>query len=987
MIKGSGIQFLTVAGAIASLGFAVASPTAQPQKAKEDPIPDKIQFNRDVRPILSQHCWPCHGTDKAAVARTGGLRLDSAAEATKDRGDSHFAIVPGKPEESLLAKRVMPKVPEMQMPPPGSTVEPLTDRQKQILIKWISQGAEYQQQWSFIPPVKAALPQVSDKTWPTNEIDFFILANLEKNGLTPAAEAPRTTLARRLSLALTGLPPSPQTVDSFVRDLSPKAYDTLVNRLLDDPHFGENQARYWLDAVRYGDTHGLHIDNYREIYPFRDWVVRALNNNLPYDQFVTQQLAGDLLPNPNLDQLIASGYVRMHVSTNEGGVIEEEFKVKNTVDRVDTTSTVFLGLTMACARCHDHKYDPISQADYYKFFAYFNSTEDPPLDGNIKNTPPVIRAPDPAQRTQIENYQSTFAQMEAHVDDKVAMNWLEDIVLRIPKVGAWKISGPYSGADFASTAKTAFDPEDPSKSATWRDIVVTDRARMDGVVGKENSAAYLKTTFTAQKESEYTIKVGSDDGIKIWLNGTVIHDNPVPRGLTVDQDTVKFHLPAGKNELLFKVTNGGGPDGFSISYGDEAFRLVGSLVKADSPLKVDKQTLALAKGLFLRSGPATSQSNTYRAVFKQYEALLATIPTTYVAKERAMPVPAYVLRRGEYDQRLEEVKRATPSALPAPSPSMPTNRLGLAQWLVAKENPLTARVFVNRIWQQFFGTGIVETSEDFGSQGSWPSNQALLDWLAVDFQENGWNVKRLIRQIVSSSAYRQSAVVTPQKQEIDPVNRLVSRGPRFRLDAEVLRDQALYASGLINLKMGGPGVRPYQPPGLWEALGFDISDTSRYVQDRGDALYRRSLYLFWKRTSPPPMMAIFDAPTRESCTVRRSRTNTPTQALASMNEPGMVEAARIMAERVLTEKSSQPERIAFAFKLVLGRTPSPKEADVLQTMLDKQLMSFNAHPERAEELLKTGEKAPDKNLKATDIAAYAMLCNTILNLDEALTIN
>ncbi len=984
-------KFLLGSIGVLSLGVGIASTPidADPveNQQKEEKVPETVLFNRDVRPILSQHCYPCHGPDKAKVEETGGLRFDSFEEAIKDR-DGQFPIKPHNYEESLIRKRIEPKIDALRMPPPSSTVEPLSNFQVAVLKRWIEQGANYQKHWAFIPPVKPELPDTSDPKWIINPIDNFVLSSLDKNNLSPAPTASKNTLIRRLSLSLTGLPPTPSEVDKYISDTSPKAYEKLVDYYLAKPSFGENQSRYWLDAVRYGDTHGLHLDNYREIYPYRDWVVRAFNENLSYDQFVKWQLAGDLLPDPSLDQLIASGYVRMNPTTNEGGAIEEEFLVKNTADRTDTTATVFLGLTMACARCHDHKYDPITHEDYYQFSAYFNSTVDPVLDQNSKVHAPVISAPSPQQREKKSRFESELAKLANTVSTPIVKEWLSSVVDITPVTGKWQLSGPYSEKSFELSHNAKYPPETPGNAESkWRDIVVVDSAPMNGVIGKENSSVYFRTTLEIKKSADYSLKLGSDDGVKVWLNGEVVHDNPALRGLTVDQDSVVLKLKAGKNDLLIKVTNGGGPDAASITLGTETTRLLAKSLSSNLAIERDPIQLTAAKSLFLLYGTKHKSTVSYQSLNNEYLAFLPTIPTTLVAKEMPEPRKTYVLRRGEYDQRLQEVSRNVPSWLTAnPSPE-PKTRLGLANWILDSENPLPTRVYVNRMWQKYFGAGIVKSSEDFGSQGNWPSNQELLDWLAVEFRESKFNIKHMHKLIVMSNSFRQSSASTELKRNVDPANRLISRGPRFRLDAEIIRDQALAASGLLNTTIGGPGVKPYHPPKMWEQLGYESSDTGKYVQDHGDALYRKSLYFFLKRTSGPPVLALFDAPSREACSVRRSITNTPMQALAVMNETGFVESSRIMAERLIKAKKSPKDRINLGMQLVVARKASLTEMPLLEKFLNTQLETFSSDPERAKMLLKSGEMPADANLNPSEIAAYAMLCNLLLNLDEALTFN
>jgi hypothetical protein len=712
--------------------------------------------------------------------------------------------VPGKAVQSELIARIT-TADAAEIMPPIKTGKKLTTEQIGLLRRWVEQGANWTEHWAFIPPVRPALPAVRDTAWPREPIDRFILARLEREQLQPSSEADRLTLLRRVTLDLTGLPPTLAEVDAFLADTSPQAYERAVDRLLRSPRYGEHMARYWLDAARFGDTHGLHLDNYREMWPYRDWVIKAFNDNKPFDQFLVEQLAGDLLPGATVDQQVATGYNRCHVSTSEGGSIEEEVYVRNVVDQVDTNGTVLLGLTTGCCRCHDHKFDPLTMKDYYALFAFFNSIDGPALDGNAARPAPVLR----------------LASAEA-------LRALE-----------------------AAEARAA---------------------------GFRRSAA-----------------------------------------------------AAGGPALL---------------------PLLGKFDEA----KHERDRLDNA------------------------------IPATLVFKERAQPRPAYLLKRGEYDQRGAEVGRATPAFLPPLPSDAPRNRLGLAHWLVAPEHPLTARVAVNRLWQQVFGTGIVKTAEDFGSQGEPPSHPRLLDWLAVQFIDDGWNVKKMMKRIVTSATYRQSTKVTADRLAKDPGNRLLSHGPRFRLDAETLRDQALAIGGLLVEHVGGPSVKPPQPAGLWEAVGYTGSNTVRFTADTGrDKVHRRSLYTFWKRTAPPPQMTAFDAPSREACTVRRERTNTPLQALLLLNEPQYVEAARALAERVLHGTAVTPEaRLTYLFRLATARKPDSKELGELLAAYRDYRAEYGRDSRAAAVLTAVGETKPDPKLDPTELAAWTMIANTVLNLDEVL---
>jgi pyruvate-formate lyase-activating enzyme len=959
-----------------ALGVAFSS---APQAAKKKTT---VDFNRDVRPILAKSCWTCHGPDPEPLKKTGNMRLDSFAGATEDRG-GYRAIVAGQPAKSMMLDRI--SGPEAtRMPPVSSGLKALTKQEVQILRTWIAEGAEYRAHWAFVPPKPPTLPSVVDKAWVRNPIDLFVLKQLEEAKIKPEPQADRATTVRRVSLTLTGLPPTPAETDAFLADTKPGAYERMVERFLSSPRYGEHQARYWLDAVRYADTHGLHIDNERAVYPYRDWVVRAFNEDLPFDQFATWQIAGDLLKNPTIDQKIATGYVRMNPTTNEGGVIEAEVLAMNTMDRVDTTSTVFMGVTMGCAKCHDHKYDPFTAKDYYSMYAFFNSTKDAPLDGNARIHEPVMKAPTSAQAAQLEKWSKQLADILDKTPLEEARTWGTTSAPQLPALGAWELAGPYTFKTFDE----AFDNEVAEKA--WKPVKV-ELDKGIAFSGKENSATYVRTTVTVSKAGKFEARFSSDDGIKIWVNGNLVHSNKLLRAILQSTDTVALELKAGQNELLAKVTNSGGGDGFYISIGDAKSR---SLSRANELAVKGGLTGAESlelKRLYRELGPDSANTSRYRKTASEHKKLDEAIPITYIAEELPMPREARLLKRGSYATPGEKVDRAIPKVFGTLPLSLPKNRLGLANWLTDPKNPLTSRVFVNRVWQQHFGVGLVASAEDFGSRGDWPTHPELLDYLAVRFMQEGWSLKQLHRLILNSAAWRQSASAGPDKRAKDPENKLYSRGPRFRLDAEVVRDTALYVSGLLVERPGGKGDKPYQPSGLWEAIAYPISDTARYMQDHGDALYRRSLYLFWKRTSPPPTMLLFDAPMRESCVVRRSTTNTPTQALATLNETGFVEASRAFAQRVLKTTFPKPPadreraRLSVAFRLATGRTPSAPEQAVMLDLLRTELAGYRANPLGAIKAVSIGESKRDATLDPAEHAAWMVVCNLILNLDETLT--
>lgn len=941
-----------------------AAPSSAPK-----PKPRTISFNRDVRPILSEHCYRCHGPATQDVK--AGLRLDMLKSVMQDRG-GYKAIEPFKPSESEVIERIHSST--EPMPPKDSGVSALSAEQKQTLRLWIEQGAKYEKHWAFIPPTKPIQPAVKDKKWLKNGIDPFILARLESAGMKPEPEADRLKLLRRASLALTGLPPSPIEQRLYEQDIAPGYYERAVDRLLDSPRYGEHQARYWLDAVRYGDTHGLHLDNERAIYPYRDWVVRVFNKDVPYDQFLLWQLAGDLLKNPTTEQLLATGYIRMNPTTNEGGAIEAEFLAKNTFDRVDTTSTVLLGLTVACARCHDHKYDPISQKDYYRLFAFFNSTTDAPFDGNLLTPGPVLRAPTPAEDEQIQDMRATLNKLEASVDLQAAKSWLATARVPMPTVGAWEFAGPFKMESF----EKAFDSE--TEPTEWRPLKLELDKNLT-LLNTETAYGYVRAKFTSEASRKLGLRIGSDDALKVWVNGNLVHSNKALRGLDTATDSFAIDLQKGENVVLFKIINASGPDGIRVGLGAPRDLRVEQVFKAQNSPNGE----ALLRTLYLDEGPETASATRYRTVSKNLAAFEAAIPQSLIAGELKQPRPAFVLKRGEYNLPTTRVYRGIPAELGELPKGAPRDRLGFAQWLIAKDNPLTARVFVNRIWQQHFGTGIVKTSEDFGNQGEFPSHPELLDYLAYRFANEGFSIKKLHRLIVTSAAFRQQSSLPQIKKLKDPENRLISRGPRYRLDGEVLRDQVLYASGLLVEQKGGRGFKPYQPAGLWEDLAFVESTTSKYTQDETEAIYRRSLYLFWKRTSPHPVMITFDAPMREACVVRRPRTNTPLQALVTLNEPAFFEASRVFGERIVTARSSPQDRVRYAFRWALGRDPRPQELSLLVAAASRYQSQFETDLAAAKELVSVGlaPQNPDTNL--AEHAAWTLIASSIFNTDEFLT--
>jgi hypothetical protein len=1023
------------------------------------------QYNRDVRPILVENCLACHGQDKAA--RKAGLRLDVREEAIK-KG----AILPGKPAESTLIERVYSDDAGHLMPPPKSHKK-LTVAQKDLLKRWVIAGAEYQPHWSFIAPRRPPMPEVKNAAWVRNSIDRFVLAALEQRGLTPAPEADRRTLARRLSLDLTGLPPAPADVEAFVKDTSADAYEKYVDALMRSPHWGEHRARYWLDVARYADTHGIHFDNYREIWSYRDWVIHAFNSNMPFDQFTIEQLAGDLLPNRTLDQVIASGFNRCNITTNEGGAIAEEYLVLYTRDRTETTSQVWLGLTANCAVCHEHKFDPLPQKEFYAMAAFFNNTTQAAMDGNIKNTPPTVFVPRDEDRQRWESLARERTGLQKQLEDRrVAARpmfdrWLaqvkpdpavkpvstEGLRVHAPltegegKAVTFTIDGQSrsvlqpAGAGWES-GRLAARGFKPQKGVTLEVADIGDFdtlqafsfgawvkpppnlptgaifARMDNTKLYRGWDLYLERG----RVGAHLVNRWPQDGLKVvardplpqgqWSHVFVTYDgsakasglhvyvNGLEQPTVVGNDSLRTTIRTKVPWKIGQRASSERLDGVVVQdiriysrilSGSEVQRVGGATRLAELVAKpADKRTDADKKELFewyLATGdkPSLELRDKLEALDREEAAIKGRGTVAHVMQEKPDKAMAYVLFRGDYEKRRDPVAPETPRMLPPMAPELPKTRVGFARWLLTAEHPLTTRVTVNRYWQELFGTGIVRTSGDFGAAGEAPSNQELLDWMAVEFRESGWDIKKFFKLLVTSATYRQSAATMPEKLEKDPHNRLLSRGPRFRMDAEMIRDYGLAASGLLVQKVGGRSVRPYQPDGVWEAVAMIGSDTRDYRRDSGEDLYRRSMYTFWKRAAPPASMDIFNAPSREVCTVRRERTDTPLQALVTLNDPQFVEAARVLAQRAITEGGDKADtRIDVLARRLLCRPLRDEELKVVRSSLDELLVFYKSHTEDARKLLTVGEAKADAALDPATLAAYTMLTNELMNLDEVL---
>ena len=1038
-----------------------------------------IAFNRDVRPILSDNCFACHGPDPGT--RKGGLRLDTKEglyDRTPKRGP---AVVPGHPADSTLWTRITTTDPDDVMPPLKSHKE-LKPEQKTVLKRWIEQGAPWQSHWSLIKPERGTVPTPAKWTERVrNPIDNFIFAKLDEKGLSPAPEADRRTLARRLALDLTGLPPTPEVVEAFVRDRSPDYYEKYVNRLLESPRWGEHRGRYWLDAARYADTHGLHFDNYREMYPYRDWVIAAFNRNQPFDQFTVEQLAGDLLPGATQDQKVATGFQRCNPTTNEGGTIDDENLANYARDRVETTSWVWLGLTANCAVCHDHKFDPITMKDFYSMSAFFRNTVQPGRDGNVKDSSPhlILFKSDAEQArwaalpAEIEKARKPLESLRTNAEPRFE-SWLKNLkpaeieqhllsqglVGRIPLAGketnrlAWlnakgttnwvtpigKLgvrdggkSGP--APQFAAKATAEFkqlgdfDRNDAFTCSAWVFVPGDYEGRSVLLSRMEEERPGKRRGWDIQWEhrhySVHLIHDWPNDAIRLrtrhqaaarggWQHITLTYDGSSrPEGIRlyvdggaveIEVDRVRQLSGSIRTRQPFRLAQDGSGnhlDGlalqdirfYSRAMEPEEVRVLAQakslqewLQKPVADRKPEPRKALLDYFLISEVEAYRTTRLAVRALEREREGLRMGNPGTHVQQEstNAMGV-AHVLARGQYDKPKEKVEPAVFAALNPLPEGAPKNRLGLAQWLISPENPLAARVTVNRFWQEIFGVGLVKTSEDLGIMGEAPSNQALLDWLAVEFREKGWNVKEFFKLMVTSSAYRQSADTTPEKLEKDPANRWISRGPRFRMDAEMVRDYALAASGLLTPRIGGPSDRPYQPPGVWEAVAMPESNTRYYHEDTGDALYRRSLYTLWKRAAPPANMEIFNAPSRETSCLRRERTNTPLQALATLNDPQFVEAARHLAGRALRAGRRDPRKgMDTIARAVLARPLTADEEQIVSTGLDRFLRYYAANPDDARALIAVGASPVGQKEKADQLAAWTMTANQILNLDEAL---
>ena len=1202
-VAGAGI----LAGSGAFTGRAPAPEVPQPSTSTASaPVagaPRPVRYGRDIRPLLSDRCFTCHGPD--AAKREAKLRLDDRGDATTARKDG-IPIVPGDPERSEVWRRVQSHDAAVAMPPPTAGKRPFTPEELDLLRRWIAEGAAYEPHWAFVAPTRPAVPSVAGDAWSRNDIDRFLFARLHEEGVEPSKEADRATLLRRLFLDLTGLPPTPEELDAFLADASADAYERWVDRLLgEEPYrtrFAERMTAPWLDAARYADTCGIHMDAGRSIWKWRDWVIEAYRSNMPFDRFVVEQIAGDLLPDATDATRVASGFHRNHVTTDEGGAIAEEYLVEYAVDRVNTTGSVFLGLTLGCARCHDHKFDPITQGDYYGLYAYFNSIEEPGLYSQLPDPKrafePFLAVPTPeqsgrlsaigkrlaeareaattvtpeetAQRDQFladagtslgvrwtqpapasaaaesgatmavqtdrsilvggaipdkEEYTVTYRveaagqrlmMLEALTDPSIpgdrvgrsengnavmtglkvtatsiadpartqeipvawawadvsqtdgdwdvtnllapgAIGWAvggqlqqggrvamflakdgtdftggfeggatvtvtlsfrspwighsfgrfrvsfapapDEALARLPEgFGRWLIAGPFPVEKRADAFAKEFGPEldttllplsEFQGGVRWKPFLTM----AEGAVVPLDpgvSATYVARRIFAPSRRTMPLSLGSDDGIRVYLNGRQVHARDVDRAAMPDQESIEITLEPGMNALVLKIANTGGAGGVYHRLRDRPDLLDGALAGVLAPPAARPAALTeRMKERWLASwSPRRRELAKEVADLEREDATVrAAIPLTMVMKERAEPKPAFVLKRGQYDapDTSRPAARGVPAALGALPEGAAANRLGLARWLVDAGNPLVARVTMNRLWEQVFGSGIVRTVEDFGLQGEWPSHPELLDWLAVEFRESGWDLRHMLRLMVTSAAYRQGAATRPEIAERDPDNRLLAHFPRKRLAAEQIRDQALYVAGLLVERVGGPSVKTYQPQGLWEEVAMIQSNTRVFQRGTGDDLWRRSIYTYWKRAAPPPSMLTFDAPTRESCVVRRGTTNTPLQALALWNDEQVVEASRVLAARTLIERTDDRERLTRLLERCTGHLPDERTLGTLSAALGAFRERYAKAPEDADRLLAVGDSPIPDGLPRPELAAWTLVANAALNLDATIT--
>ncbi|HXU79029.1 MAG TPA: DUF1553 domain-containing protein [Methylomirabilota bacterium] len=1035
------------------------------------PAPAPVSFNNQVQPILSEHCYPCHGPDSATrKPKKSPLRLDREKFAFEPRDDGKPVIVKGDPKASEVVRRI--EATDDDVMPPVSQHKPLKAEQIQIIKRWISEGAKYEKHWSLIPPARPE-PPVDSSGWAKQPIDRFVAARLKQAALKPNPEEAKARLYRRLSFDLTGLPPSVEELRAFLNDRSPRAYEQAVDRMLASDACAEQFSRHWLDAVRYADTQGIHHDHMRSIWPYRDWVIAAFKANKPFNEFTLEQIAGDLLPNPTLDQKIASGYNRLLPTTGEGGAIADEYAAIYAKDRVDTTAAVWLGLTTGCATCHDHKFDPITTKDFYSMTAFFRNSTVPALDnGSDANTAPLAFVPARADRQRWTQLEQAVTEKKAAIENRKrearadfeawAAGAAKDLPmaskgpqpdLQLPlsdtnrpsrgtaKAGSieWagaeeQVAGPFGPAPRVADGAEVTNASPTIRrrgQATYGAFLYLEGQPSGGVISRMNKAQghrgwdlFLSegrpTIHIIEQWPDRALKVTAKEALKPgrWHHVMAVFDGKKKGTVALYVNGRKVDVEVNNNNLGTNTTSdaplrlGGRSEGAGVAdtlSGGKVFlqdlrfynralaateigQIAGDglvrdfLATAPEQRTAEQTNLAYQVYLDLFDEPNRKLASEMDELRQQEDGIRKNGATTLVMEEKKDSEPfAYILTRGNYASKGEKVGAAIPEALPSMDPGSPRNRLGLARWLLKWENPLMARVTVNRLWSRLFGMGIVETTEDFGVQGARPSNQPLLDWLAVEFMDSGWDFRHMARLMVLSSTYRQSEKVTPAKLERDPLNKLFARGPHVRLDAEELRDQALAASGLLVRRVGGPPAKPYQPEGVWEAVAMKVSNTRVYEPDKGDGLYRRSLYTFWKRTAPPPSMEILNAPSRDVFCTRRDRTDTPLQAFVTLNDPQFVEAARQLAGRTITRAKDFDGRLDLATEALLGRRFEKPERAVIRRLVDSAQQKYQADAAQAAALISVGESKADGTIPPAELAAWTIAASELMNLDEALT--
>jgi hypothetical protein len=953
-------------------GFLIPGATAQPSP---------LNYDRDVRPILSENCFQCHGQDPKK--RLAGLRLDEFPPSV---------LVPGKPEESKLYQRITAQQPARRMPPLASN-HILSPEQIGTLKRWIEEGGQYTKHWAFIPPARPALPKVVDARWVKQPIDAFVLQTLEREHIKPSPAAAPETWLRRVYLDLTGLPPNPEELDAFnkaVKANGERAYETTVDRLLASPAYGERMAMDWLDVARYADTHGFNNDSERSMWRWRDWVIDSFNRNMPYNQFLTEQLAGDLLPHPTLDQRIATGFGRNHVINSEGGIIDEEYRVEYVTDRVRTLGMAWLGLTLECAHCHDHKFDPITQRDHYRFYAFFNNIAEMGEDGRVANAVPLMPAPTAEQQARMSTLKAAAAKLPSTFNTAPAS---------LPGGAVTLCSSCVPGE--TATVKVSFSKKDPLTFSAFvqpseKD---TDVPLLSALDYSQNPAAAsygngvefrlvngeLEFRYS-DRYPAYSLRVSSEGAALSPAHAsrvTLVYLGSAEKGQAKVQPAWVRIFVDGR-ELPTRILN----DDLAMPDPPPAKALAFRIGWNNGPHKAQYAGQLHAVQFWSRALTTAELTGHQDTAWEELLALKRSAPNVMVMQEMSTPRETHILVRGSYDAPGDRVEPGVPEDLLGAWPAgAPKNRLGLAQWLTKPDHPLTSRVVVNRFWQQFFGVGIVKTSDNFGMQGEWPSHPELLDWMARDFIDSGWNVKALVKRIVLSNTYRQDSSASPQLTARDPENRLLARGPRFRLPAEAIRDQALEISGLLKQHVGGPSVFPYQPPDLYKGIVVAANyPGTKWIESTGDDLYRRSLYTFWKRTVPHPTMNVLDAPDREVCIVKRSITNTPLQSLTLLNDPIFVEAARKLAERAIREGGASPDaRLSYAFRLATGRLPDVTERKILHDTWQRMMTEYSRDEASAHALIGVGASTSDKSIPAGELAAYTAVANIILNMDETIT--